>query len=129
MIHIGPSNTFKKWVFGLTGLFAIGTGAVGSAGLLLYLMGAASPEVLTVNPYSDASAASTFVSAICASIGTIALTTSFWDVQSFRKTTWILSAMALCGAAGFFMLGYIAWPIAIVIAVSINMYTSYSVRR
>ncbi len=62
MISIGPSNTFKKWAFGLTGLFITGAGSVGSAGLLLYFLGAASPEVLTVNPTSDASIASTIVS-------------------------------------------------------------------
>ncbi len=129
MISIGPSNTFKKWAFGLTGLFISGAGSVGSAGLLLYILGAASPEVLTVNPYSDASIASTVVSAICASLAMISILTCIAEPKHFRISTWILAAIASCGAVGFFMLGYIAWPIAIAVAILLNVIVAYSVNR
>lgn len=129
MISIGPSNTFKKWAFGLTGLFISGAGSVGSAGLLLYFLGAASPEVLTVDPNSDASIASTFVSAICSSLAMISMLTCIGEPKRFRISSWILAAIASCGAVGFFMLGYIAWPIAIAVATALNVIVAHSVNR
>ncbi|QQR56044.1 MAG: hypothetical protein IPG59_13635 [Candidatus Melainabacteria bacterium] len=129
MISIGPSNTFKKWAFGLTGLFITGAGSVGSAGLLLYCLGSASPEDLTVNPTSDASIASTIVSAICASLAMISILTCISDPKLFRISSWILGAIASCGAVGFFMLGYIAWPIAIAVAIVLNVIVARSVNR
>ncbi len=129
MISIGPSNTFKKWAFGLTGLFITGAGSIGSAGLLLYILGAASPEILTVNPYSDASIASTVVSAICASLAMISMLTCIAEPKLFRVSTWILAAIASCVAVGYFMLGYIAWPVAIAVAMVLNLIVALSVNR
>ena len=110
-------------------LFITGAGSVGSAGLLLYFLGAASPEVLTVNPTSDASIASTIVSAICASLAMISILTCISDPKLFRISSWILGAIASCGAVGFFMLGYIAWPIAIAVAIVLNVIVARSVNR
>lgn len=129
MISIGPSNTFKKWAFGLTGLFLTGAGSVGSAGLLLYILGAASPEVLTVDPISAADIACRFVSVICASLATVSMLSCIADPKLFRISTWILGAIASCGAVGFFMLGYIAWPVAIAVAILLNVIVAYSVNR
>lgn len=129
MTSIGPSNTFKKWAFGLTGLFITVAGSVGSAGLLLYILSAASPEVLTVDNNSAADIACRLVSAICLSLATVSMLSCIADPKLFRISTWILGAIASCGAVGFFMLGYIAWPIAIAVAMVLNVVVAHSVNR
>lgn len=129
MIRIAPSNSTLRWVFALTGLFAVIAGSVGCAGLLLYMIGAASPEVLTVNPYAPGPMASTILTLVCGGAGILAILTCLSDPKTFRLGSWIIAFIALCGAAGFFFLGYIAWPIAIAVTVTVNMMASYTVLR
>lgn len=129
MIRIAPSNSTLRWAFALTGLFAVIAGSIGCAGLLLYVIGVASPEVLTVNPYAPGPMASTILTSVCGGAGILAILTCLSDPKTFRIGTWVIAFIALCGAAGYFFLGYIAWTVAIAVAVALNMIASYTVLR
>lgn len=94
-------------LFLLSGAIAFIAGAVGSAGLYLYLNGIINTEVLTVDPYAVETMTAQMISSLCGLIGASALVLGLFSSKRITLvSSLVLTLLSLVGAFGFFVLGY-----------------------